>query len=411
MARREFALARLIRYMWEYKLTPPGRVLVTSILLTALGSVTSEIPVYQLFCGLLALLAVTEALSVLFRPRLEITGRYPERAAVGIDVSVPIRVRNLSRIRPAFDLMLGMFGAPPEISHVQAEQCLPRLGPGESATLQLTLRAAKRGIYPLPPLYVFSTFPFNIERFGRVRLEAGRLVVFPSYQSLEEFEIPLSFRYQHGGVSLSESVGYSSEYIGSREYVAGDAVRHIDSKAWARTGSPVVKEYHEEFCSRVALVLDTHLPGRRVHSAAERRLEAAVAMVAAMAERLRDHSHRVDLFAVGPELYEFRTSVGGIHFDSVLEILAGVDRCRQNPFELMSPLIAEHLGSLSTVMCVFLDWGPARAEFIRCVVESGCALRGVLIVDDATVPPPEGLPEDWPRVAASDVLEGRVVRL
>ena len=55
----------------------------------------------------------------------------------------------------------------------------------------------------------------------------------------------------------------------------GDPLRKIHWRSWARRGKPVVKEYQEEYFSRIALVLDTFLPRRpapaRSASASRRR--------------------------------------------------------------------------------------------------------------------------------------------
>src|SRR5690606_9638593 len=97
---------------------------------------------------------------------------------------------------------------------------------------------------------------------------------------LEELTVPLSHRYQPGGANITQGVGHSPEFVGNREYVAGEPARRIDSRAWARTGKPVVKEYHEEYVSRIALILDTHVPARglRFASTPSPRLEAAVSL-------------------------------------------------------------------------------------------------------------------------------------
>jgi uncharacterized protein (DUF58 family) len=202
-------------------------------------------------------------------------------------------------------------------------------------------------------------------------------------------------------------------------------VRRIDSRAWARIGRPVVKEYHEEYVSRVALVLDTFLPARGWRPAGwgpggwssggnAARLEAGVSLMAAVAERLNVHEHVIDLFAAGPEMYVFRSAGGTPHFDSVLEILSGLDACRRNPFEQISPLVIEELETISTVVCIFLDWDATRAEFVRRVLESGCRLKGVLIVDPQRGPSSAGPPDldgEWTVVSAAEIQSGRLRRL
>lgn len=415
MRRRPFYLFRVSRYFWLFKLTAAGRVMVVAILLTALASVTVEIPIYQLFCSLLGLLGVSETIGLLMRPSLELEGELPTRSTAGSEVTTRFLVRNRSSWRAALDLTLHFIGLPRGIQHVDDHHCFPHVPPRDSAVLPLTLRTTRRGTFAIPPMHVVSTFPLNLMRFGGCRSNPGRLVVYPAYKSLEEFDVPVSHRYQPGGVVLTKGTGFSPEYVGSREYVAGEPVTRIDPKAWARAGKPIVKEYHEEYCSRIALVLDTYLPhSRRLWHNASRKFEAAVSLTAAIAERLNFHEHIIDLFAAGPELYVFRTQGGTTHFDSVLEILAGVDSCRRNPFEEISPQIVEELESISTAVCLFLDWDSTRAEFTRKVLESGCMLKAILIsgADGLTREPDGGeLEGDWTFLTVDEIEAGRGLRL
>jgi uncharacterized protein (DUF58 family) len=377
--------------------------------------VTVEIPIYQLFCGLLGLLAISETLGLLFKPTFELKGSPPSRSMAGESVTAEFIVRNRSRWRPAYDVMLGVFGLPASVRHADGDQFLSRIAAGRDAKMPLTLSTLRRGIFPLPAVHAVSTFPFHLMRFGGARTEPGRLVVLPNYHSLEEVEIPVSHRYQPGGVTITKGVGHSPEFVGNREYVPGEPARRIDSKGWARTGKPVVKEYHEEYLCRVALVLDTHLPHRRAgHAQGMARLEAAVSLMAAIAEQLNFHEHVVDLFAAGPDLYVFRTLGGTTRFESVLEILAGVDACRRNPFEQISPLLVEELETISTAVCVFVDWDSTRAQFVQRVLESGCTFKGILIRNQEEEPfgpvEMEG-PAEWRRVTVEEITQGHVNRL
>jgi len=421
--RRPLHLSPLARYLWSFKLTPAGRVLVVAIVVTALGSITTQLPIYQLFCGLLALLGVCELTGLAFKPSLRIDGWGPLRAAAGEPATATATVHNRSRWRPALDVSLGLFGLPGPVRQIDADRSLTALAPGESGPLAVTLLAEQRGIYPLPPLLSSSSFPFNFVRFGGGQTEPGRLVVLPRHHPLEECRIPASHRYQPGGVTLAQGLGHSPEYVGNREYVFGEPARHLDSKAWARLGKPVVKEYHDEYVSRIALVLDTYVPPRRFgRSGDARRFEAAVSLMAAIAERLNFHDQLVDLFAAGPELHVFRGLGGTTRFDAVLEILAGVDASPRNPFEQVAPLVAEELESISTVVGVFVDWDAQRADFVRHVHEAGCVLKGILVQDDDGRPQtgPDGSllelggrgdGDGWTIVTAADVAAGRVREL
>ena len=88
------------------------------------------------------------------------------------------------------------------------------------------------------------------------------MLVYPRYHTLDSLPLPIGRRYQPGGIPLASEVGDSLEFVGTREYREGDPPRKIDWRSYARLGRPVVKEYQEEYFSRIALVLDTYLPRR-----------------------------------------------------------------------------------------------------------------------------------------------------
>ncbi|TWU43810.1 hypothetical protein Q31b_13420 [Novipirellula aureliae] len=194
---------------------------------------------------------------------------------------------------------------------------------------------------------------------------------------------------------MTSDIGESPEYIGNREYVAGDSARRIDYRSWARLGRPIVREYQEEYYCRVALVLDTFVDARskRRFANASRdvdcEFEAAVSLSASIADALSRGEYLLDLFAAGPELYVFRAGRHTAHLENVLEILACVDACPKNPFEKVSPAISEELNNISTVIGVFLDWDASRAQLARTAAERGCRVVIYVVRDGETSEPIE----------------------
>jgi len=81
--------------------------------------------------------------------------------------------------------------------------------------------------------------------------------VLPDFRPADAITVPGSARYQPGGIALTSNVGESPEYIGNRDYRAGDPLRRIDFRSWGRLAKPVVREYQEEYFSRIGVVLDT----------------------------------------------------------------------------------------------------------------------------------------------------------
>src|SRR5271170_2059381 len=59
------------------------------------------------------------------------------------------------------------------------------------------------------------------------------------------------------GMHKSPHRGFSVEFSEHREYVAGDELRHLDWKAYARSDRYYIKLYEQETNLRATIVLDT----------------------------------------------------------------------------------------------------------------------------------------------------------
>ncbi len=389
---------------YRFKVTAPARYLGYGLILASLGSVSVLIPVYQLFCGLLSLMLLAWIGGALLRPKVTITGQFPEQARCGQPVTGTFTVTNRSRW-PVFDLALGLFDLPSGLRQENRDCTVAELPGRASVTIPVTLQTIRRGLYPLPDIRAYSLFPFHLVRSGRSKQSLGSLVVLPEFHPLSGIDLPAGTRYQPGGIALTSNVGESPEYIGNREYVPGEPARRLDFRSWARLGKPVVREYKEEYYCRIALVLDTLVPqdirwgfeflpdgrlalGRRnPDDLIAPNLEAAVSLAAAVAHALSNGEYLIDLFAAGPELYVFQSGRHTAHFEQVLEILACVGACREEPFNTVTPALTEELGRISSTVCVFLDWDRARSRLARAILEAGCDLKIVIVRDGPTTEP------------------------
>lgn len=415
--RRESVLIRLALHVWRYKLTACGRILVVmGVVVGTFASPSIEVPVFYILFALFPLGAVAWFVNLFLRPRVEVSGVFPGRATTEHPVTGLFRVRNLGRL-PLFDVAAGFFGLGPRLRQVEPERHLPVLARGGAVEFPVTLLPRRRGAYALPMLRVFTTFPFNICRSGPALRAGGTLLVLPRFHPIAAVDLPVGSRYQPGGIALTSDVGESPEYIGNREYRPGDPTRRIDARAWARLAAPVVREFREEYYCRIALVLDTYMPRRtpwRLRAAGSPELEAAVSLSAAVADALSRGEYIIDLFAAGPELYVFRAGRHTAHLDNVLEILACVEECRRNPFEVVAPALSDELGNISTVISVLLDWDASRQRLLRAAVEAGCGVKTFIVRDGPTTEPYEAA-EDWAgpivQLSCADVLRGGLERL
>lgn len=404
-------------YLIMFKLTPAGRWLyIGTIAGTPLALSSLLIPVHQLLSGLLALGAGAFVIGWCMRPRVTLRGHFPVKASAGRPVSGEFVLTNTGTL-VARDVGVQYFNLPKTIDSSRLEYLKGRIAPGESATFEVSLLPLRRGLHRLPVVRAYANFPFNIWRTGAVLdsestqgFECSSLLVFPDFHPATDIDLPGGRRYQPGGIALTSDVGESPEYLGNREYRAGDSMRRIDFRAWARHGAPIVKEYHEEYFTRVGLILDTYTPTtKREPRTGFPELEAAISLSAAIADTLTRGDYLIDLFAAGPELYVFRAGRHMAHFENVLEILADLDACRTNPFETVAPALADELASISTAICVFLGWDETRERLIRQITEAGCAVKLFIVTHE----PPltfsgigEGLADSVRVFSPEDIRDG-----
>ncbi len=382
-------LIRSLQGFQRRRLTARGRFLFwTAALVGLLGLDTRRALVFVLFCAAAAPLLL--ALPQLARraPRVRLAGRIPSRLTAGRSLAVAIELA-AEGARSSGPLSLAWAGPPPEGLVVSPRELLLELAPGRPRRAPLSFVARARGRYQLPALLVAHTDAFGLLRSKSRWLPSTVLLAYPRFFALEALDVRLGRRYQPGGIPLASEVGESLEFVGTREYREGDPPRKIDWKSWARLGRPVVKEYQEEYFSRLALVLDTFL-SPRPSPLERRRFEAAISTLASVVEQLGRSERVVDVLAAGPDLYEVSTGRSLGCLDEVLEVLACLEPCPGPPFETIGPALFERLERLTSVVAVMLEWDEPREAFLRRLRDLGVAVHVLLVHEGRTRTP-------WPR--------------
>jgi uncharacterized protein (DUF58 family) len=221
-----------------------------------------------------------------------------------------------------------------------------------------------------------------------VSLPPQPLVVYPRFFTFDDDELELRAgrRYQPGGIPLASQIGDSTEFVGTRDYREGDPLRHIHWRSFARRGQPVVKEHQEEYFSRIALVLDTFLE-RRPRAVERLRFEAAVSVLASVADHFSRSEQLVDILAAGPDLYEVSVGRSLAYLENVLDVLACLEPCNEPPFAKLAPPLMDKLARLTTVVTVLLDWDRPRQAFLRRLADLGVAVHVLLVHEGRTREP------------------------
>lgn len=161
-----------------------------------------------------------------------------------------------------------------------------------------------------------------------------------------------------------------------RDYRPGDPLRYIHWKSFAKMGKPIVKEFQDEFFVRHALILDT-FSGPDFSD----RFEEAVSVAASFACTLLTQDSLLDLLFVGPQAYCFTAGRGVAHTEQMLEILASVKVCHDQPFQSLAQLVLNHISTVSGCICVLMAWDQERQNFIRQLKALGVPLRVLVVAD------------------------------
>lgn len=336
--------------------------------------------VHLLTCALAAVMLMSMVAARWARQRCSLSMLIPDRVTQGIPFEIRCHLEN-PQARPARDVNLRLLGFPNWV------QILPIDGPflgdlrqGESGEGTFKLTIPRRGRFVVRKLLQATLFPFALWRDWSVHAVEKSLLVYPKFQPLLSLEMPVGRKYQPGGMALTSSVGDSTEFLGTREFRAGDSQRMIHWRSWARRGKPVVKEFQEEFFCRIALVLDTFLSLQQI-KVRRPDFEAAISLAAAVADQISRDEYVIDLFAAGPELYQLQAGRSLAYLENVLDILACVEPCSEPPFEKLEPILLDGLENVTTTVVILLDWDSARLRLLNAIRERGCALKVAFIGD------------------------------
>jgi uncharacterized protein (DUF58 family) len=392
-------------YWAQRRLTFPGWAAATALFFTgAVGVDIENTLTYQSFVLVFALALFSFVCSFFFRAKFTAARLLPRVGTAGQPMPYTVQVKNLTRKnqtgltlledlddpRPSFSEWLAFHRAedrrfrtfrvskrkrrnPFHIADVKPAE-IPPLPPNGEGEVRMELFPRRRGILLFQGVTVARPDPFGLFR-AFVRLSVSqKVLILPKRYPLPLIALPGAVRYQEGGVALAANVGHSEEFVALRDYRRGDPQRHIHWRSWAKTGKPIVKEFEDEFFVRHALVLDTfdEEPNSDL-------LDEAVSVAASFACTILTQESLLDLLFVGSQSYCFTAGRGLAHADQMLEILASVNNCADEPFSTLEHLVLNHISLVSGCICVLQRWDNARRRFIDKLKALGVPLLVLVI--------------------------------
>ncbi len=395
------------------RFTHAGMLMLGALVLSGVfGINTRATNSYQLLMLVVAVLLVGIVSALFFRARLKLVRRLPRFATADQALTYTVSLKNEGK-RPLRGLTIReiLFAEPPTVADFSRrreptdarrnwfdrnvgyprwanymrwrrgasseELMLPDLPPGEWVDVRMRLLPHRRGFVRLRAFSIARADPLGV---FKALIRAGRaesLLVLPRRYQVSWSELLGRAQDRIGGQSKAASIGGSEEFAALREYRAGDPMRHIHWKGWARLGLPVVREFHEECFVRQGLILDTFLPPQ----ASDAAFEEAVSVAASFAYAAPAGAGTLELMFVGADVYQVESSRGHGAADRLLEALACVESTPNHPFEHLQQAVLARASELSACVCVLLAWDDTRRNFITRLRNEGVPLLVLVIVD------------------------------
>ncbi|HZK49287.1 MAG TPA: DUF58 domain-containing protein, partial [Thermoleophilia bacterium] len=218
---------------------------------------------YLIASGLLALMSVSGIVAYLALRRLQLEVALPREWFAGQEMPLRMTVVNDRRYLSTFLLSIANAGDRVLLAEI------PARGQAEGV---LHFALPRRGRHGLGELTVTSAFPFAFFKRGGVLPLHGEVVVYPapSLPSRDHFLSPSG----HEAGTGSQRKGVGGDFWGMREYAPGDPPTRVNWRAWARHGTMVVNEFHEDSTPPLMLTLES-VPGPTI----EERLSQLTGMI------------------------------------------------------------------------------------------------------------------------------------
>ena len=168
--------------------------------------------------------------------------RPPQALFAGAPATLELRLINL---RPRPRLAIGV------ATEAQRQWAWADVPAGAEAGLEVRFQPARRGLHPCPVLRVETRFPLGTFRIWALWRPAAQVLVYPAPEPQAP---PLPGGQPTAGAGLARQARASDEFDGVRGYQAGDPMKRIVWKKYARSGELVTRDTQQ--AQRQALWLD-----------------------------------------------------------------------------------------------------------------------------------------------------------
>ncbi|MEO8180714.1 MAG: DUF58 domain-containing protein [Deltaproteobacteria bacterium] len=370
---------RLMRLSWVLaRLSREGRALTSMAslsLLFAAGLGRSE-------SHLLSIATISLILSALLCSRgyrlssVSASASAPQRVALGDEIQIVIELSNAGS-RPWHRLRTEPPLLPWDGQFTERAADVETLAPGERQHVCARARFSARGAHHLDPFRVAALVPLGLAQGAPQETQGVSFLVVPRVARVTSVSTPSGRRHQPGGVAGASRTGDATDLAGVRPYRPGDPPRDLHARSWARHGSPMVRQYQEEYFTRVGVVVDTDGT-----AASPEHLEAALSLSAGIIAQLCRGEALVDVLVTGQHAERLSLGRHLASLERALDVLATVQETAGFASGRLLGQLGPHLGRLSSIVLVALDWDESRAAFVAAIEAQAVAVLVVVVGEE-----------------------------
>ncbi len=426
---RNFSAYFRTKQRWQRRFTPAGKFVQAALVISGvIGINTRQAVAYQITGFLAALLIMALVSGRRFDLRLRIQRQLPRYATVDAPFSYRLLIaqadapppgKNAAETAPVRGIHLFEINHDPRPDFMQFssahepgaerrnwfdrtvgyyrwawlvrlntvaridEITVPPLAAGVTLTLTHTCTPHARGVLSLAAIALARRDPFGLCRVYQELPLPGSVLVLPRIYRLPPLNLPGTLHTQpEHHVSIIHS-GDGEEISGLREYRPGDALRDVHWKSFARTGTPMVKEYQAEYSERHALLLDTS--GAPAGAA----FEEAIALTASLVGDVGNNDCLLDLLFIEAECHCYTMGPGQLQAEALLRVLASVRACPGTSLAALLASVASRRAELSGCVCILLAWDQERQNMILRLQQLGLPLLVWLVAEQKPEPCPD----------------------
>jgi len=366
--------------LYRGALTEIGRLTLWGMLFSSLSLLASgSYLIAAIFWFSSFTLFISYVLGFFFKPSATINLRRVGLLKVveGSELHYRIEVENTGGRTLRF-IIVEERGLVPELRPVGPSAVISELVPGQSCSVILKLRGARRGVYLLTHLQVSTALPTGLIKRGRRMHVQSEVVVEPLPPESHLPPFPIDRQDQ----SVSHA-GTSTELIGLRDWRSGDQLRDVHWRATARRGELIAKEYADSNSTKRLVWLDVE-----ANSASE---EKTMDEMIAVAIQLAKESSRADVDLMLFHGRQKRIVCSHVknqrQYEKLIESLVGVESIKKTNFqELTSQLVGQQ--NAKHLVLMFLQLDSRRRALVSSLRSEGY----VLII---WVGKPKQIPSQW----------------